>query len=406
MAGSRRSRKPAGRHGRGEDGGEKSPDRRHEKRPAKSPGRRPGKRPDQLRGKRQEQRADRRPEKHPDSGTDHLFEAEVLPGLVPIAAAELEELDAAITASREDSIRFRYGGPRVALLELRSIVAVHEVQHFDVPRPKALLGHEHFTRLTELVARLQRGPPVQHFNGFRFGAAGSDSPVFARLAQALAQATGLGYREDGELLLRFRRAEDEGWEVLGRLTPRPLSARHWRECNLPGGLNATVAAAALDLLGSSPGDSFLNLMCGSGTLLIERGLAGQWSRGVAVDIDPHALECAERNVTAAGLAARTQLLLADATALPFEAGTFDRLCADLPWGDVVGHHRENERLYPAFLGESGRVAVTGARLLAITHEIRLFEAAVAGQGSWRRTGEPIRVFHGGHRPGLYLLERV
>lgn len=349
-------------------------------------------RPEYLR----QSRAENRPEGR--------CEAEVLPGLAQFAAAELEGLGAQILDVGDDAISFRYSGPREGLLGLRRTVSVHEVLRFEVPRPKAFLGHEHLTRLTELVTALRRGPPPQSFDGFRFGAAGSDSPVFSRLAVVLSKATGLAYEEEGELLLRFRPASGGGWDVLGRITPRPLSARSWRECNLPGGLNATVAAAALDLLGNGPDDSFLNLMCGSGTLLVERGLLGDWDRGVALDIDRRAVECARRNIEAAGLAATTELLQADATALPFPERSFDRLCADLPWGDVVGDHSENARLYPAFLAEAARVAKPRARLLAITHEIRLFTATVGAQKRWRQLSEPVRVFHGGHRPGLYLLE--
>ena len=328
----------------------------------------------------------------------------MLPGLTQLAAAELDGIGAKVLGSREDALSFRYSGPGSDLARLRLSVAVYRVERFEVPRPKALLGHQHFTTLLGLVESI-RGAEPAGFEGFRFGAAGSDSPVFRRIAQALEDATGLAHLpDDGELLLRFRPAGG-GWEVLARLTPRPLSARGWRVCNIPGGLNATVAAAGLELIGRSAGERHLNLMCGSGTLLIERGLEGSWIRGVGVDVDPQALACARDNIAAAGLTERAELLQADATSLPFAEASFDRITVDLPWGDAIGGHEENSRLYPAFLAESARVAAPGARMLVITHELRLFERLLAAQDEWRQLGEPLRVFHGGHRPGLYLLER-
>ncbi|HEX7003983.1 MAG TPA: methyltransferase domain-containing protein [Trueperaceae bacterium] len=319
-----------------------------------------------------------------------------------MAAQELKSCAARVLAAGDDSVVFSYGGAPEDLLELRIAVAVYRVIRFEVPRPKALLGHEHFGRL---VAAVKEAVGERAFEGFRFGAAGSDSPVFARLAAALEEATGLERSEEGELLLRFR-PTGGGWEVLVRLTPRPLSARSWRRCNLPGGLNATVAAAGLQLLGASGAERHLNLMCGSGTLLVERGLGGRWKRGVGLDVAPAALECARRNLEAAGLGERAELIVGDAATLPFADGSFDRLSADLPWGDAIGGHEENSRLYPAFLAESARVAARHARMLAITHELRLFERALSQQSEWRLAGEPLRVFHGGHRPGLYLLERL
>ena len=45
----------------------------------------------------------------------------------------------------------------------------------------------------------------------------------------------------------------EGWEVLVRLTPRPLTARPWRVCNWPGALNAVVAGIGSFVKSPNPG---------------------------------------------------------------------------------------------------------------------------------------------------------
>lgn len=340
-------------------------------------------------------------------GRPESFEAEVLPGLVPFAVAELRKAGARILEEGETAVSFEPPprSTRRQLSNLRRCVAVFLVLHFDAPRPKALLGHAHLRRLTSEIRTVLDDSPPGSFNGFRFGAAGEDSPVFRRLADAIESEIGLPKREDGELLLRFRPSSRGGWEVLLRLTPRPLSARGWRACNRPGGLNATVAAAAHDMLGIRTRDRYLNLMCGSGTLLIERALAGAWSEGVGVDHDAAAVVCSQENAAAAGIDDRVELMRGDATELPFEAGAFDRLTVDLPWGDAIGGHRENAELYPRLLSEASRVGVAGARLIAITHELRLFETTLANQSDWRQASL-VRVFHGGHRPGLFLLEKA
>ncbi len=330
------------------------------------------------------------------------FEAEALPGLEPFVEAELERLaEVSQCRAEEGSVRFSFAGEPSALKVLRTAVAVYACVYFAVPRPKALLGHEHLARLLREVKRVQESDT---FSSFRFGAAGEGSGVLTRLGETLARETGLRFDpEAGELLVRLRRADrGAGWEALLRLTPRPLSARGWRVCNLEGGLNAGVAAAMLALAEVRAGDRLLNAMCGSGTLAIEQGLQGPTARLLACDLDPEALGCTRANAAAAGVA--VEVLHADATRLPLGDGCFEVIVADPPWGDAVGTHGGNALLYPAFLLEAARVTVPGGRLVLLTHELRLFERTLQAQTAWEPV-RSVRVFHGGHYPRIWLLKR-
>lgn len=328
------------------------------------------------------------------------FEAEVLPGLEPFALAELKRLSGVQRVSAgEAAVAFRFVGDAAKLAALRTVVAAYQVLHFAVPRPKALLGHEHLSRLGRAVAAL---PRRETFGSFRLSAAGSDSVVYTRLAELLTLETGLPHVPDeGELLMRVRRAPGEGWEVLLRLSPRPLSARPWRVCNLAGGLNAGLAAAMLALADVKPGDRVFNPMCGSGTLLVEQGLRLPPARLFGCDLNPAAIACSARNLRAAGLGG-VELLEADATRTGLEAGSIDVIVTDPPWGDAVGSHTDNAALYPALLNEAARLAAPGARLVLLTHDLRLFERTLRAQTAWRAV-EQFGVFHGGHHPRVYLL---
>ena len=327
------------------------------------------------------------------------YELEVLPGLEGFALAELRELPG---VRLSEGLRFGFTGGARALKRLRSAVAVYVLEHFEVPRPKALLGHAHLTRLLALVREVTANDT---FHSFRFGAAGGDSAVFARLALEIARGSGLDHDPaEGELLLRFRRA-GAGWDVLARLTPRPLSARAWRRCNLAGGLNATLASAMLRLGGVRASDRVFNPMAGSGTLLIERAALGPAERLAGADLDAGALRCARENVLASGHA-DIELVELDVTrpgAVPERA--FDLIVADLPWGDAVGDHAANAELYPAFLKAMGRAASARARMVVLTHDVRLFETLLAEQRTWKGR-ESLRVFHGGHHPRMYLLNKT
>lgn len=332
----------------------------------------------------------------------------MLPGLEPFARDELKGVAGVQQVDVEKgAVGFRFVGDAAKLSALRTVVAVYKLLHFAVPRPKALLGHEHLSRLAAAVAALRER---ETFGSFRLSAAGSDSAVYTRLTELLAQATGLPHVPDeGELLIRVRRAQGkneggEGWVVLLRLTPRPLSARPWRVCNLAGGLNAGVAAAMLKLAAVKPGDRVFNPMCGSGTLLVEQGLELRPARLLGCDLDPAALACSAHNLHAAGVDG-VELSAVDATDTGLEPGSAEVIVTDPPWGDALGSHRRNAELYPALLREAARIAAPGARFVLLTHELKLFERVLRAQRAWRVT-EQVRVFHGGHYPNIYLLSAV
>ena len=344
-----------------------------------------------------------------------VCEAEIIPGLERFARDELSERFGGrlqwLPPVREETLRFRYTGHLGALLGLRAVVAVFVAQTFAVPRPRALLGQQHFTTLLTLVDRVRDLHRPGTFTTLRISAAGEESSVLTRLKTELAARTGLTPSEDeAELLLRLRRAPGPqvAWEVLARLSPRPLTARAWRVCNMPGALNAVIAHAMARLTRPTPTDRILNVACGSGTLLIERLALGPAGLALGCDRDPTALTCAAQNLQAARVAHAAHLCGADFTRLPLPAGAVDVITADLPFGQMIGSHAENERLYPAMLAEAARVAAPGARLVLVTHEIRLLERLLDATPAWA-VEEVIRVKlpfkSGGLNPRIYSLRR-
>jgi 23S rRNA G2445 N2-methylase RlmL len=261
---------------------------------------------------------------------------------------------------------------------LQTAVAAYRVLRFAIPRPLALLGQQHFDRLIREIDQIRSRWPRDRFTSFRLSAAGADSAVFRRIKDAISQRTGLAdSATEGDLAINVRRTagENAGWDVLLRLSPRPLSARLWRVCNWPGALNATVARVMVGLARPSPSERFLNLACGSGTLLIERLADGPGGLAIGIDRDEAALDCARANLSAAAQTGAA-LIQADVRRLPLPDRSFDTLVADLPFGMRFGSTRENAELYPATLGEAARVAVPAATLVVITADIRSLRSAV------------------------------
>lgn len=306
-------------------------------------------------------------------------------------------------SGRDDALHCQVAGALRPLLSLRTVVAPFLALRFAVPRPRSLLSGEYLPRIAEAIGTAQRLDGVA---SFRIEAAGRDSPVFGRLAGALSEATTLPFEPDnGECVLRFRRSGD-GWDVLVRLTRRPLSARKWRVQGHPAALNATIAAAAGLLTRPQPRDRVANVMCGSGTLLIERLLMAGSRAAIGVDSDPAAIAACRANVAAAGLRERVGLCAADiADDAWLENAPFDVLLADPPWGDKAGRHADSEALHMALLGRAHAAAAGRARFLVVTHEVRVMERCLRRDaGRWRLADER-RVFAKGHHPRLYLLYR-
>jgi SAM-dependent methyltransferase len=339
------------------------------------------------------------------------LEADVLEGLESFGRAELQDLLQHYVKLHEvlsGAIRFRYSGQLSALLDMRSLVAIYLVRRFAVPRPRGLLGHQHFTALLDQIATVRALAPAGAYRTLRLSAAGEDSSVMSRLKDELAQHTGLAVAPDeGDLLLRLRRsAGGAGWEALARISPRPLATRAWRVCNLPGALNATLAHAMMRLSAPDPEDAVVNLACGSGTLLIERLALGPARSLLGCDTDPIALECARANLEAAGMGGLARLERWDAAELPLADGSATMICADLPFGQLVGSHHENQALYPRLFAEAARIAAPGARMVLLTHEVRLLERVAAQHaGAWRQE-EQLRVRSGGMTPRVYLFRRL
>ena len=335
------------------------------------------------------------------------YEAEVIPGIESVAIKELSEFLArdlsAIRHSRPGFLRFRYNGEPEALSALHSVIAFYRVHRYAVPRPKALLGHEHFSRLTTILRdAVSRFTVMPQTMGV--AAAGSQSSVLRRLQLELADALTLRLADDGkgELFLRLaREADGPGWEILVRTTAQPLSKRSYRVANVPGALNATVAYA-MTKCGSLPENArVVNLCSGSSTILIEHGRTRSADHLVAVDCSRDMINYGMRNTRAAAPSPRICHLLADAGQVPLSSHSVDRLYADLPFGNYIGSHDENLKLYPAILKEAHRLARINASFVVLTHEVKLMERCLR-RSPWRIVSQTTINLNGLH-PRLFVL---
>ncbi len=336
------------------------------------------------------------------------YEAEVAPGIEEFAKRELRAtLGSKLTwmrPVRAGFLRFGCRGQPARLNRLRSVIALYAVHHFDIPRPRAFLGNQHFTRLCEIL-KVALDDFDGSANSFGIGAAGSDSPVMLRLRVQLGDALGLPYAEEGkgQLYMRLLRGDRGGWDALLRTSPAPLSKRAYRDVNVPGALNASVAYAMTRLARAPSLAMVVNLCSGSSTILIEHALSQPSHRALAIDLDADRLAAGKCNAAAANCPHITHLL-GDASATPLPRQRADLLYADLPFGNLIGTHADNERLYPAILREAARLARPTAKFIVLTHEIKLLRRCLRGS-DWRIVDEHPITLSGLH-PRIFVLTQI
>ncbi|AEI13569.1 methyltransferase [Cellulomonas gilvus] len=418
MSGRGRGRRPASAGDPGRGTGRGGTTRRPARPGPAERAARPRRDDEQPAGRPRGERSAGRPAAGPPRPARTRVELTFLPGLGEVLADEAAEVLGARprpVPGRDDALVVDLPGALADVRRLRTAVAAFVALHFDVPRPRALLSGDHLARI---VAAAYASLRVAGSSTFRFEAAGADSSVFARLGDELASATGLRHDEqDGELVVKVRRGarrdtaaaeQDPGWDVLVRVGPRPLSARTWRVTDFPGAANATIAAAMVRLAGPRDDERVLNLMCGSGTLLVERLLAAPAAAAVGLDLADDALDAARDNLEAAGLTRRASLVRADAldpSSWPAGTAPADLILADPPWGTLHGSHADARAVHAGLLRAAHAAAAPGARLVVLTHEVKVMEQAVRDADALWRAHPPVRVFAKGHHPRIWLLTR-
>jgi tRNA (guanine6-N2)-methyltransferase len=324
-------------------------------------------------------------------------------GLRAVVADELRERFPAATVTGNDdpeALQVAWDGDPQRLAAMRTAGSVATLLDFNVVRPKALLGDENFRTIATCAAAVARS---HEFHGLRLSAAGSSTPTMHRIAAEIAQAAHLPVeQENGDFLVRIRRST-AGWQLLLRLTPRPLSARPWRVVDYPVAANACIAAAMVRLARIRRGERILNVMCGSATIAIEAALAHPEAADiVAVDNNETALAAARTNAAAADVASRIEIIRGDATDLGNTLSNFDVAFADPPWS---GDSRAGlQKLYERTLAELARAIRSGGRVIWLSHQVEMSRNLLHNSEAFS-AAEPVVVGQGGLHPWLWVLRR-
>jgi tRNA (guanine6-N2)-methyltransferase len=158
----------------------------------------------------------------------------------------------------------------------------------------------------------------------------------------------------------------ETFLLAARLSDATMRHRTYLEASLRAALKPTIAAAMVLLTEPLADDVFLDPMCGSGTVLIERALAGRYTQLIGGDIDPEAIAATRTNV--GPRYKPIEIRQWDARSLPLGDASVSAIACNLPFGKQIGSEASNRVLYPAVLTEWTRVLREGGRMVLLTSD--------------------------------------
>lgn len=285
--------------------------------------------------------------------------------------------------------------------------ALGETRH-DLGRLEPWLRRAPMDRALELHATLTGGRGTARVTRFRVVTRIQGRTDYTRAAAGAAAAAALASRLGRNWRQRDDGAKVEFWLTLTatctlvtlRLTDS--RARHrGRVVERPGALRPAIAAAMVRLSHPRPDDVVLDPFCGTGTILVERALAGPHQLLIGSDIDAEALAAARLN-----LGPRHKPLELhhwDAMSLPLASASVDRIITNVPFGQRYGSRDSLRSLYPRFLSEAARV-IRPHGLLVVLAPDRSSIGAKALDGWHPERSIPVLVL--GRRARLIALRRA
>ena len=179
----------------------------------------------------------------------------------------------------------------------------------------------------------------------------------------------------------------------------------YRVADVGASMQPVVAACLARLARTSDRAHVFDPTCGSGTLLIERGILDPGARLIGRDISPSAVAASKRNLEAAGMSTRADLAVGDA----MEPATWppcEEVVANLPFGIRTRRPEADlESLYAAVLAQlCSHLSADGRAVLYTAHR-RLMERNLGRFGGRLRVEGRARVCAGGLWCHIWVLGR-
>lgn len=204
-----------------------------------------------------------------------------------------------------------------------------------------------------------------------------------------------------EFEIRIIDNENNNYDVFYKLCTYIDNRYNYRKRDLPASINPVSAAIMLNEVSRylKENSSVLDPFCGTATMLIERSNISN-CKLYGVDINKEAIEYATTNSKFAS----KSINLYCSNCLN-HIGSYDEIISNMPYGNRVGTHLENEKLYGEFIDKLPSLLNDGGVAILLTSEISLIKRLVKGRNDLKLV-EDIYTETGGLTPHLFVIKKV
>ena len=288
-------------------------------------------------------------------------------GLEEIVLNELKQYtQVKIILSGKDTIYLEYSTTILPIiLKLKSITRVFLVRKDTKLNPKYISKHK--SLLGELIDIVITNDT---FSTYSLSCAGKETEEVKEIINYLESHFHFEKEIQADLKIFIGKNKDT-WELGVEATKKPLSQRDYRQINLEGALDPTVAYAINTFCSLNTIKNYLNIFSGSATLLIEAAMINSHVNYIGFDNDKKRTSAAIQNIKKANLIKTVQLKVLDIFDNP-NLGTFDVIVSDLPFGMRISKKHDIRNLYTTFLNYCEHVLNRDGSLVVYTTEHETF----------------------------------
>jgi len=228
--------------------------------------------------------------------------------------------------------------------------------------------------------------------------------LHAPVEQAIQDRYGRWRRVPDNADLEFWVQQIDKQALIGlRLSDRTMRHRTYKTATLPAALRPTIARALSLLTRPEPGDIFLDPMCGTGTILIERALSGRYASLLGGDIDEAAVQATLENF---GTRHKPRDIRQwDARTLPLPDQSVNKIATNPPWGRQLSLPDEARSLYTPLLIEIDRVLQPNGTVAILTSEWTALKQAIEPTGL-TLTDQIKDIAVLGRRADIFVLQKI
>lgn len=175
----------------------------------------------------------------------------------------------------------------------------------------------------------------------------------------------------------------------------------YRKTDLPASINPTSAAIMINEVSKylNKGSKVLDPFCGTSTMLIERNYLSSCEL-TGVDINSKAIECSLINTKEA----KVKATLITKNCLD-HVGYYDEIISNMPYGNRVGNHTNNEILYKDFINRLPSLLNDNGVAILLTSEIALIKKLLKNKTKLKLVKD-IYTETGGLTPHLFVIKKA